>query len=85
MGEDMTNKTTLDIDHLPLLTALQEVLMHEPDPVRQQQAIELLMVSHAQRAGNSADGCFIIDAMAKHAKQIVTQNVHMILDGSHKR
>jgi len=62
-------KIKIGIEHLPLLEKLQAVLKTEPDPVKQQIGIELLMAQHAGRAQNGANT--VLDAMRKHAGQMV--------------
>lgn len=65
---------TLDIDHAPLLNRLYEMLMvNEPDPVRQQVAIELLAVQHALRMGNRSQATFVATHMHKHIQQMIRQ------------
>lgn len=63
---------TLGLEHAPLLAALQRVLASEPNPINQQIAIELLMAGHAARMGRDRSS-FVIDSMAKHAKQIIEE------------
>jgi hypothetical protein len=67
----MTVKLGMEI--APLLLWLQDALTSEPDPVRQQQCIEMLMAGHAMRMSNQAEGRFVIDSMSKHAKQLLAQ------------
>ena len=56
----------------PLFDQLKDVLREHP-PVKQQIAIELLMTSHAMRVSKDVETIFfVIDSMAKHAKQLAT-------------
>ena len=52
-----------------MLEALWSVLLHEPDPVKQQVAIELLTVRHAMRLADQAK--FVANSMHKHVLQIL--------------
>jgi hypothetical protein len=70
---------------IPLLTKLQNVLKDVPDPVVQQQAIEFLLIWHARRMPNTLDSLTVVDGIAKHAKQMITGNVDMIVEGDRKR
>lgn len=63
---------TIDVDNLPLLDKLVEVLSTEPDVVKQQIGIELLAVRHAMRMGDEAD--FVAQGIAKHIIQLVRQH-----------
>jgi hypothetical protein len=62
-------KAVLGAEHLPLLEELWSVLLREPDPVRQQVAIELLTARHAMRLAGHAK--FVADSMHKHVLQIL--------------
>jgi len=68
---------TLSIDDMPVFERLRDLLDElERDPVKQQTAIELLMVRHAAQASrNQKEYFFIIDSMAKHARQLRTNVV----------
>lgn len=61
----------IGMEHAPLLERLSEVLDSEPDPVRKQIAIELLMAQHAMRMGSAVNARFVIDSMCKHARQMM--------------
>jgi hypothetical protein len=63
---------TLGADLIPLLEKLTETLKREP-LVRQQQAIELLMVCHALSLGDEVAARTVIHGMHKHALQMVTR------------
>jgi len=65
----------IGMDHAPVFTRLRDLLNElETDPVRQQIAIELLMVNHASQAThNLKEYLFVIDSMAKHAGQMRTR------------
>jgi hypothetical protein len=69
---------------------LRDLLVEiEPNGVEQQMAIELLCVWHIVRAVNGMPGykmkaVFIADSMNKHVKQIVTENIGMLVDGDHR-
>jgi hypothetical protein len=67
------SKVTLGIEHLPLLENLWAVLIREPDPVKQQIAIELLTAKHAARFEQVK---FVADSMHKHVLQILSQREH---------
>ena len=58
-------------DVLPLVKKLCAVLITEPDPVKQQMAIELLVVYHAIRMKKLEDSLFVIDNMHKHVRQFL--------------
>jgi hypothetical protein len=60
---------TIGVEHLPLLEQLWSVLLREPDPVKQQIAIELLTARHAMRLDHRAK--FVADSMHKHVLQIM--------------
>ena len=62
---------TIGFDHIPLVSDLVEVLETEPDPVRQQIAIELLAVRHVMRLGNIVDARRAIWGIAKHINQLL--------------
>ena len=62
----------IGMEHLPLLNTLVYALEREPDPVRQQIAIELLVARHATRVSSqAADRKFVIDSMRKHILQML--------------
>jgi hypothetical protein len=61
----------LDETHLPLIQQLLAVLRTEPDPVRQQMALEIVGALHAIRLGNDAE--FVASSMHKHMQQIILQ------------
>lgn len=63
----------IGVDHAPLLERLVKVLDSEPDPVRKQIAIELLMTQHASKMGDAVVAHFVIDSMCKHAKQLMKE------------
>ena len=64
--------TILGTEHLPLLENLWATLLREPDPVKQQVAIELLTARHALRLKGNAR--FVADSMHKHVLQILDPN-----------
>jgi len=65
---------TLGLEHAPLLDKLRALIQREqPDPVKQQVAIELLTVSHAMRAGNRKDAITVADGIHKHVRQLIDQ------------
>jgi hypothetical protein len=70
---------------------LRDLLIEiEPNSVQQQMAIELLCVWHVVRAVRhqaslKMKAVFIADSMNKHVKQIVTENIGMLIDGDHRR
>ena len=70
-------------DYIDTAQELYSSVQDEPDVVGQQMIVELLMVCHAGRAVNTIVSCKLIDGMAKHAKQILTENIYMIADGKH--
>ena len=74
LGEDM----------LEPLSRLVAALEKEGDAVMQQKLIELLLTRHALRAGNKLDAVFVADSVNKHCKQMITDNVHMMLDGDRR-
>jgi hypothetical protein len=47
------------------------LLEHIDDPVRQQQAIEIVMAAHASRMDTPVKANFVVDSMAKHARQLL--------------
>lgn len=63
----------LDVDLLPLVASLTLVLEGEPSVVRQQQAIELLIVQRALRMGSIEHARMVVDGVHKHARQILAQ------------
>ena len=65
--------THLDIDLVPLLDELFDVLMREPNPVRQQQTLELLIVKQAMRMGSTKDALIVADGIHKHVTQLIKQ------------
>lgn len=67
----LKTKYDISMDDLLLQKRLREILIAEPDPVKIQIQIELLMVAHAENMGNRAEAEFVIDSMAKHAKQLL--------------
>jgi hypothetical protein len=75
----------LGFEVIPLLTKLQDVLKDVPDPIIQQQAIELLLIWHARRMPNTLDSLTVVDGIAKHVKQMITGNVDMIVEGDRRR
>jgi hypothetical protein len=56
-----------------LLDRLIEILDAEPDPVKQQAAIEMLTTRHAFRMGQRDMAVFVAGAMHKHAVQLLGQ------------
>ena len=60
----------IGMEHALLLERLLEVLDSEPNPTRQQIAIELLMARHAIRMGSVSGAKVVIDGMHKHARQM---------------
>jgi hypothetical protein len=58
-------------EHGALLSKLWPVLTSEPDPVKQQAAIELLTATHALRMDDQAK--FVADSVHKHVLQILGQ------------
>jgi hypothetical protein len=72
--ERKMTKVTLGIEHLPLLEALWSTLLREPNPVKQQVAIELLTARHAMRLADQAK--FVADSMHKHVLQILDGPAH---------
>jgi hypothetical protein len=54
-----------------LINAIQELLEGEPDIIRRQMAIEWLIVGHAARTGRAH---FVIDAIGRHAKQLLADH-----------
>lgn len=63
----------LGLDLMPLVEALTAVLEGEPNVVRQQQALELLIVQRALRMGNKRHARVVVDGVHKHARQILAQ------------
>jgi hypothetical protein len=63
----------IGLEHAPLLERLSEVLDSEPDVVRKQIAIELLLAQHAMRMGSIASANVVIDGMCKHARQMMEE------------
>jgi hypothetical protein len=64
---------TLDVDLLPLVEAMFELLKTEPDVVKQQQTLELLVFKQAMRMGNTKHARIVIDGIHKHVMQIIMQ------------
>lgn len=65
----------LDPRAYSLADRLAEMLGHDTDPVVRQQAIELLVAMHADLMGKYPGQVrFVIDAVAKHAKQLLGVN-----------
>jgi len=64
----MVNGNTMEDEQLTIVFKLQD-LLHSYHPVKQQMVIELLMAAHA--ANIPGHEKFIIDSMAKHAKQLL--------------
>jgi phosphatidylethanolamine-binding protein (PEBP) family uncharacterized protein len=60
----------LDIDLVPLVDKMFALLLSEPDAVRQQQVLELLIVKNAFRMGHPH---IVADGIHKHVKQIIAQ------------
>lgn len=60
-----------DPETLALVERLAKILMAEPDGVRRQQAIEILMAGHCSRMASPREATIVLDAMAKHAMQIM--------------
>ena len=65
--------THLDVDLLPLVEKLFDLLLTEPNVIRQQQTLELLLVKQAMRIGNAQHANIVIDGIHKHAKQLLQQ------------
>ncbi len=63
----------IGMEVLPTLERLIAALNEEPDGVIQQKAIEMLVVQHAARAGDRDTALYIIEHLAKHARQLTTQ------------
>ena len=61
----------LDVDLLPLVEELFAMLITEPDPVRQQQTLELLLVKQALRMGDIRSAHIVADGIHKHVKQLI--------------
>jgi len=66
----MTTKK-LDVDLLPLVEELFAVLLTEPNAVRQQQTLELLLVKQAMRMGDIRSAHIVVDGIHKHVKQLI--------------
>jgi hypothetical protein len=68
------SKTILGLEHAELATKLINTLReNESDGVKQQVAIELLVVSHAIRMGDKAAAIVIADGVHKHVLQLIEQ------------
>jgi hypothetical protein len=62
----------IGMEHAPLVERLTRVLDREPDPVKQQIAIEFLAARHAGRVSKQAfERRFVIDSMRKHILQML--------------
>jgi hypothetical protein len=70
-GDHRLPKAKIDKSFVSMLEMLQDLLRTEDDPVRQQKLIELLIAGHASRFPDKKTAHFVIDAMAKHVKQIM--------------
>lgn len=65
-------KKLLDVDLLPLVEELFDTLIEgEPDPVRQQQTLELLLLKQAMRMRSTQGAHIVIDGICKHVKQLI--------------
>ena len=63
---------SLGVEHIPLFDKLREVLLTEPDPVKQQIAIELLTVYHCMRMSRKTfENEHVARAVHKHVKQLM--------------
>jgi hypothetical protein len=69
---------------LPILRQLRAVLETVADPIQQQASIELLLAWHAMRMGDAFTACKVVDGVCKHAKQFITNNIAMLMDGEHR-
>lgn len=74
----MRTTTTLDVDLMPLLERLAGVLESEPNPVRQQQAVELLAVRFALRLRDRSDIEVFVEGFGRHVRQLVEHYLRLI-------
>jgi hypothetical protein len=58
-------------EHFDVMDKIEPILDALEDPVKHQIVLELLTAHHAWRSGNEKDAHFVIDSMAKHAKQML--------------
>jgi len=65
--------THLDVDLMPLVEKMFALLLTEPNVIRQQQTLELLLVKQALRIGSAAQANIVVDGVYKHAKQLLQQ------------
>jgi hypothetical protein len=66
-------KTLTYTEHGELAGKLIEVLKAEPDPVRQQAAIELVTMRHALRMGSETTALVVAAGVHKHVRQLIEQ------------
>jgi hypothetical protein len=66
-------RTKIGEEVLPLLDKVQPIFAAEKDPVVLQKAIEMLVVLHCLKVGNSRDALFVAESMAKHVRQLLAQ------------
>jgi len=68
----MSLNPPIGVEHIPLFDKLREVLLTEPDPVKQQIAIELLTVYHCMRMSKkSVENETVARGVHKHVKQLM--------------
>jgi hypothetical protein len=65
--------TILGVEHADLVNKLVGVLVSEPDPVKQQVAIELLTEWHALRMRDKKMSLHVAASMCKHVHQLIEQ------------
>ena len=71
-GENIVPLNPLGAEHIPLFDKLREVLLTEPNPVKQQIAIELLTVYHCMRMGRkTTEHETVARGVHKHVKQLM--------------
>jgi hypothetical protein len=63
----------LRADLAPLVNKLAAVLMHEPNSVRQQQTLELLVMQQCLRMGSRQSSLTVAEGIHKHVKQLINQ------------